>query len=454
MGMLTVSFLWYELGLRYTAADLLRNPTPASLAAQEPADSSDAKEREPAGYTAVPEELKGLSEEPDVEAVLPVGVHTASYLFMERFGYTDANNIQKLRVLLNCAWQEDEFRRRVQALVQRHPALRSSFVPDRRGKCWQVFRRSGEAPVWYKNLEHLSPEAAERFVNGFWQVLAQDGNSWKAAYFVLRGGQSALLFSAAHTITDGMSLYVVINDLCRGADALPEQDSLLRHRIRLIRSAEPLPEWIRGYYFGSEHPRTAAAHVKYGPDKWMAQTISFSREETEHLVRRALELGSTPYTYVQYCYAMALLEQRQASGLWLLTSESGRYADWKGDLEIVGDLTTLIPVWIRSGLTLKEFDETLTRLRAFRGISELDLTAAGVWKSFEEGIISNDFIEPDATVAEVELVDGRNRSGNSMTMRNGQLTIELRYPDVAAERERCRKTKETLEQWLKKENIT
>lgn len=453
LGMQAVACLRKALGLQYTVADLLRYPTPASLASLESADAYTENESTAECSIVVPKELTSLSEDPDVEIVLPVSTHIGSYLFMKRFGVTAANNEQRFLVLLDHAWSEKIFKHKIQTLIQRHPALRSSFASDRKGRHWQVFHKHGKAALWYKNLEHLSPEAAERFVNGFWQVIAQSGEIWKAAYFVLRGGQSVLLFSAAHTITDGMSIFVIINDLCRDTVDFTEADGLIRHRIRLIQSAESLPTWIREYYFGPDHAWTSRSQVNYTSGDWVAQTLKFTSDETEALIRKAIDLGVTPYTYVQYCYGMALLEQCRTSGLWLMTSESGRYADWEDDLDIVGDLTTLIPVWVSSEMTLKTFDGILTKLRAFPGLSELDFSSAGVWKSFEEGIISNDFIELDAMVVEAELVDSKKRSGNSMTMRNGQLEIELRHQDNEAERKRCEERKEKLERWLRKESI-
>ena len=174
LGMQLAALIQNKLDRQYSISDLFRRPTPALLAEYEPNVSQDNTVLSKTYIGTIPAELKSISDDENTQACFPVGVHTASYLLLNKIGLKGALNEERIRVLLNCAWTEKEFRDRVSFLTKNHPALRSYFVPDKRGRQWQLFLKNYEPALWYKDISALSPDAAERFINGFWQVISQD----------------------------------------------------------------------------------------------------------------------------------------------------------------------------------------------------------------------------------------------------------------------------------------
>lgn len=452
-GMRLSSMLWHRIGLRYSPRMIFKYPSPALLASQQPEEDiiTEPESGDAAYGHGIPGEIKSIASERDAEAVLPASIHTGSYLFMQKAGVSGAQNIQKLKVVLCFSLSEEEFGNRIHELTRIHPALRSSFAMDHNGKYWQIINKQWKPVTWYKDLCHLSPEAAERFISGFWQVILETDGTWKVAYFTIPDGKSILLFTADHTIVDGMSLFIITNDFCRDNLGTEEEDRLIDHRNRQLLSAKVIPAEINDYYFGKAPLKPYIINKNIGNEKYVTATIALSEEETKMLTKRALNMGIMPYTYIQYGYVSVLQRMLDKSEFWLMTSESGRYADWEGDLDIAGNLTLLIPIRIEKGMDINMFQEILTKLRDWPGLSETDLINTGIWNEFHEGIISNDFVQTDPLVEDMILVGGGNRGGNSMTMRNGRLIIELRHLDNEEERQKYEKMKGMLEKWLREE---
>ena len=82
----------------------------------------------------LPDELMPLKEDPNIIRVLPVSNATDIYLRMKRLGVSDRRNVTRARLLVSGILSEEAFCDRVEHLVRNHPALRSSFVQDQKGR--------------------------------------------------------------------------------------------------------------------------------------------------------------------------------------------------------------------------------------------------------------------------------------------------------------------------------
>ena len=451
-GMLLVSELARKYGLYCSMTDLFRCPTPMLLAAR--ASERDAEERgesvEPSRSPSLPEEIGAIAADGNVQAVFPVNNSALAYLIVRKDGLAGMLEDLRVRVLLDCAFTEAEFRDRVRALSRNHPALRSYFAEDSQGAYWQVFLKDAAQTAWFKDIRHLRGEAKERFIRGFWQVFDADKALWKAACLITEDHRSVILFSASHAIADGVSLSVIQNDLCGERYWERAEDGLLSHRRRLTAQKDELPEWVRRYYADADLSVKAFEHLSFSESAREAEELRFSEKDTKAMISRCFASGVMFYSWVQYCYGQALLELLDKEQLWLLTLEAGRYAQWGDELGIVGNLTVGIPVKVTRGQGIAAFNEDILKLRDVPCLSESPLTFSREWMGLYEGVTSVDFPAPVYPIAETELIGGKNRNGNSMKVVDGGLIIEMRHIDTPKEKKWAAQLKETFDKWLRK----
>ena len=452
LGMVLVSELARKNGLYCTMTDLFRHPTPMQLAAS--ATDQDAMERaerfEDAPALSLPEEIRSIAADSNVQAVFPVNNSVLSYLIVRKAGLSGAMEDLRIKLLLDCAFTEDEFRDRVRTLSRNHPALRSRFVEDSQGAYWQVFQKSAAQTVWFKDIRHLHGEAKERFIHGFWQVFDSDKALWKAACLITEDHRCVVLFSASHTIADGVSLSVIQNDLCGDHYRELAEDGLLLHRKRLICQKAELPEWVRQYYADPDLSVKAFEHLSFSKNNWEAEALRLSKKDTEEMMSRCFAAGIMFYSWVQYCYGQALLEVLNQEAIWLLTLEAGRYAHWGDELGIVGNLTVGIPVKITKGQGILAFNEDLLKLRDIPSLSDSPLAFSPEWLGLYEGVTSTSFPAPVYPITDVELINGKNRNGNSMQVVDGALIVEIRHIDNPKEKKWAVQLMKAFNEWLRK----
>ena len=452
LGMMLVSDLARKNRLYCSMTDLFRHPTPMLLAAS--VSDKDAKEYgesfDPSLPLPLPEEIRPIAADSNVQAVFPVNNSVLSYLIIRKAGFTGTLEDLRIKILLDRSFTEEEFRDRVKTLSRIHPALRSYFIEDSQGSYWQVFQKNADQSAWFKDIRHLQGEAKERFIHGFWQVFDSDKALWKAACLITEDNRSVILFSASHTIADGVSLSVIQNDLCGNRYRELAEDGLLLHRKRLVCQKTELPDWVRHYYADPDLSVKAFEHISFSENSWEAEELRFSKKDTEELMSRCFSSGIMFYSWVQYCYGQALLEVLNKEEIWLLTLEAGRYAQWGDELGIVGNLTVGIPVKVTKKQGILSFNEDILKLRDIPHLSESSLTFSPEWLGLYEGVSSNNFPAPVYPITGAELINGKNRNGNSMKVVDGELIIEIRYIDNPKEKKWAVKLKEIFYKWLQK----
>ena len=321
---------------------------------------------------------------------------------------------------------------------------------DSGGEYWQVFRKHADPAAWYKDIRHLETEDRERFLNGFWQVFDSDESLWKIACLITEDHKSVILFSISHTIADGVSLSVILNELCSEQFQKHEEDGLLFHRRILTHRKTELPEWVKEYYDGPDLSVKAFKHLSFSKNKWDAEELRLSKKETKECMTDCFASGIMFYSWVQFCYGQAILELLDRKEIWIMTLESGRYAQWGDELGIVGNLTVGIPVKVTKGQDITEFNEYILKLRDQPALSESSIAFSQKWIGLYEGVLSNDFPAPAYPIINIELINGEDRNGNSMKVVDGELIIEIRHIDSQEEKKWAEQLKEVFYHWLHK----
>ena len=458
-------------GIRLNTDLLKQYPTPALLAnalaagliertKQETGEEAKAFATEYSSREIIrlPEDMKARLEEENVEAVLPVSNNTLGFLDLKRYGVTGMLNEWNLKAFVDAAWDEEAFRERAQVLAQNHPALRSTFVTDKAGTCWQVIFKKKKLSCYYKDLRHLSKEAQENFLDGFQHVLTNNQELWKAACFCTGDDRSVVLLSASHTIVDAISVFVLLNELCADAFKNYTTDRYLEHRVRLCRDSSLMPDWIHSYYAKAtplknpeffKMPAGKGQGGKLEAQAYLKESVTLSSALTDVLRSSCRQSGVSPYEYVQYCFGQAMLDMLQRDEVWLMTLESGRYADWENELRIIGNMTLWLPVRMYRGQSLEDLHHELSILRSYPSLSDERLIYNDKWKGIYEGVVSNDFTGFMPPITSVLHPDTENRSGIGMYLEKQEgLAVVMRYAASSNMEEWYRNLAGRLCRWL------
>ena len=416
-----------QTGKHYTLSDLFLHPTPESLANAEKKSDIGGEE---AGEdpVPVPEELAVLRSDPHVEAVLRVSNSTFLYLSLSRFEVKDRRNVSRIRAELNGNFTQDEFRDRVRILVENHPALRSSFVQDDGKNFWQVIHTEKEVPAYYKDLRFLSSEAAERFIEGFWQVMEENGALFCAALFIVGDGKNVLLLRSDHSIADGMSLQVIQNELAAPDYRDLGVDDYISHRKRSLAAASVIPDFLYDYY-RDMHITTRSRELMHRSKKRETTLIRLTAEETARLQIRCASAGCTIYTQVQLCYAQVLLSIHGVDEIWLMHVDNGRDENQKEEMRLVGNIMAGMPIRITRSMRAAGLQWDLLRLHSFAGLPDARLMRPEDCRGIYESIISDDFAQLSGQFTSSRIVDRPDAGGNDMEIRNHELVIRFRHAD-------------------------
>lgn len=477
-AMMLISLLEEEGGYHLSMADLLKSPTPAKLAAWlsqvkpavmpagkaflegssrlNPTVSGEASQNPMAEplesglpQSLLSEELMTLKEDPNIIAVIPVSNATDIYLRMKRLKISDRRNVSKGKLFVSRSFSEEEFSGRVEHLVRNHPALRSSFVQDQQGRFRQVFYQTCQPVIYYKDIRMLSDGVKERFTDGFLKAMGEGEGLFQAACLLLSEEKSVILLCVDHTIADGISLQIIAQELTDPHYRQYEEDALLSHRERVLRDYRTPPAQILDYYRQAQPLWKSGETLRQDQPDRRVRRIRLTKEETRHLNQTLADRGIMLYSWVQYCYGRAWLDTIEGEEIWLLTLESGRYPDWKGDMRTVGNLIIGTPVAISRDLSAEAFQERLFLLRSGPWLSDSSILHDGKWQGIAEGITSNLFdglVKEDGSA--LELLEEHPRTGNSMELTDGELVIELRHPDQEKDNKLYDQVEVKLKAWL------
>ena len=450
LAMFLISSLREESGQSLSVADLFANPYPSSLAEilaekreeEAPAQSSDsawdaslllyAKDRSGPLYTAdrpgvfsIPPEISEIMEEEGAEAAFPADLSTAKFFMLEQFGASIGQKaVPRVRADLNCFFSEHVIREKVNNLIRRHPALRSHFVTDMRGKLWQVFLRQKEGSVWYKDISHLDRAAQEQFLSGFFKVMEEAGDALQVGCFRTDEERSTLLLSFDHSQADGFSIKLMVNELA-GDEKKRESDRFYEYRAKRLRHGNDFPGELREYYRSLE-PTYGRRQGPFGRANDAAvRIILLTREQTEKITRLCGRKNLTVSAFVNYCYGKCLLMMTGREELLLSCLFSGRDPAFRGSEEIVGNLVFPIPVRICAGMTFEEFGRSLMILWEYPYITDTKAYARLLHYDLEGCIVSRDLQLLHENIIFWDDYSDQNLMGNCLELRDGRLKIIL-----------------------------
>ena len=430
-----------EEGLEVTVEELFRTPTPAMLAGcarhvavpdQEKKDScaDDPGRTEELHWKGwLPQELAELAEDERTEAVYPADPSTAFYLFLQESGssYTRGNRI-RFRIRSKKGYTEAAFRERVKQITAKHPVLRSSFVRTKDGKPYQVFWKETEPSVYYKDLHSLSEEARERFLDGFFQVMEEEGSLFSAACFPADDSFCELLLCLRHVLTDGLSLYEVIRELT--ADSiLPGTDAFYLWREKLMQEEDRIPPELQEHYkdFGEKMLLPSGKGTKDFTVR--VRKLSLDPDKTRAIQESCAREGVSLVTFAEYCYGKSLLSATGRDWIWFSHLYSGRSPELPGSEAIVGNLFYTMPVRISSRMSVQEFQEELLLPWRYPYSRQNSLYRRLNRFIIEEGLVSNNFTEFGGNVLQARDIQENTRTGHAVENKDGCLTITLRHFD-------------------------
>ncbi|WP_190120132.1 non-ribosomal peptide synthetase, partial [Streptomyces flavofungini] len=248
-----------------------------------------------------------------------------------------------------------------QALLDRHPALRTAFVPDADGHLVQLVVDGARLPYAYTDLGHLTEAAQDE---AFEDLLAAD----LTAHFdpadppmlrlhLVRLGDERfeLVLSSHHVLFDGWSVPPLVGDLLRcyaddghaggqpGARGFGDFLAWLAER-----DTDASARAWRQELGGLEEPTLLAPVTGSGGSLGIGQVdVPLSTEQARDLTRTAAELGLTLNTLVQGAWALLLAQVTGRQDVVLGSGVAGRPPELPGVDSIVGMFLNTLPVRVR-----------------------------------------------------------------------------------------------------------
>ncbi len=431
-AMSMIPLLQKKTGKRYSVPEIFKNPTPAKLAVlHNESDEPDKPANEPersGDLFILPESMKELAKHENVEAVYPADISTSWMIILEKIAPKDLGGLySELRVDLKRTFTEAEINERVKEIVTRHPVLRSYGMVDNRGEFWQVFLKQSETTVWYRDLKHLEKDAQDRYMSGFFKVMEEKALPFQIGCFPLSDERCSLLIRVNHSLADGFSLIILINELT--GESLPaEDDKYFEYRNRQIGMGGYYPEDFREYYSGlGDDAYTRMTRPVWGTDDYEAirGELCLSEDRTGNLIAYCSKNETTLSEYVEYCYGKALLKVFQKHEVWYFHSFSGRDPGFAYVNGIIGNLARNVPVCIREGMTKEDFEKGY--MLPWKYPYALEMKEYRQLKPYQlkYGIVSRIFPGNNDVVEYINDHPQRPGHSNHFVIENGRLKIAL-----------------------------
>lgn len=253
---------------------------------------------------------------------------------------------------------------RVDRMVRRHPALRSTFFRDGEA-LMQRIGEEGRVSIFEKDLTALSEAATEAFIQGFWHALddGEDALLSVAVFRVRRGFE--VLTRMAHVVVDAVSSGILLRELLSGDIPLGEDSFLAAQRALTLRRRDAAADiaFFRRYLRDAEPLRTErmGGFVPVGTPFEIRRVVvgpARLREIQEYCRGRGISLS----VLCQYLYGQTLRLVSGKPAIILLCAFSGRT---ERNVDAVGNFFTILPVRFSDGMTLQQFQLDLLTLQTY-----------------------------------------------------------------------------------------
>lgn len=453
-GTMALAMLGKRYGIHASIVDLFQNPKPMELArlfeVKKSTESSRIKQNPETASFILPQKIQLLAQREEAEAVYPADLVSAHFAFLEETGsaFAAGDLHFNLRADLKLVFSETELRRRVSALMRRHPVLRSYFAKDDEGKRWQIFRKEMEVPVWYRSLEGMGEDARERFLSGFFRVMDEEKAAFQVACFPTGKDSCTVLLRLTHTQVDGMSYVVLLNELVGG---VPEgHDAFYAYREKRLNSRLHFPKELQAYYqeFDGSYrlPRTSVRNV----DSMDERRISLTAEQTSRLIARCSQWEITLPFYVEYCFGCGLLTVLDRETVWFSHVFSGRDSSFEGSESIVGNLICSLPVRLKRGMSPAQFQKDLMIPWSYPYIIDTEEFKGLNRHNIEFGVVSRIFPSLHDKIAFFTDYPEAFSRGLYLEMTEGKLKVVLRYPKNVTEQKTLDMLEDTMTRLIMK----
>ncbi len=301
--------------------------------------------------------------------------------------------------LSSVIYTEEEFRNRIEILLKRHPALRSHIAFENGAPVQTIsemeevsFASLKEAQkglgsqngkntfclvdyIDLRGLEDKRKEASDagedlnaaqiEYIENFKKELmgclarSEKVYAFEAAYFQISNTRSAIVFTGNHASMDGTSMNILMQELiCR---ELAEKEDCYRQFLTYIEKRENIERAI-GFYTEYLKDAVFSTLPKVEPKEnyqpaFNGRTISLGKAGTEKIYAQSKEERVSPIGYIMYLYGQGLLETLNKDALIMQILTFGRGVPVSGMDQAVGCFIEYIPVVIRKGDTVNQFQE-------------------------------------------------------------------------------------------------
>lgn len=255
----------------------------------------------------------------------------------------------------------DAFAAAWQSLVDRHPALRTSFLAERAGKPLAVVRRRVRVELDRDDLSGLDASAQGAALEGYVETTRRRGFALERAPLLRLGlfrlGPRAFRFvlGVHHLLIDGWSTPLLFQELFalyeahvggRPGDALPARRPFRDYVMWLqARDRNRAEAFFRGYLRGVTEPTPLVVdHEPRGVTRYEDLVVTLPPGEAEALTALARERGVTLATIAYAAWATLLARYTGEREIVFGVTLAGRPAELVGSEHMIGMFVATLPL--------------------------------------------------------------------------------------------------------------
>ncbi|WNG44100.1 amino acid adenylation domain-containing protein [Archangium minus] len=299
-----------------------------------------------------------------IEDIYPLSPLQQGMLFHSLYAPEAGQHLLQITCTLEGAVELAHFEAAWQHVLDRQPALRTSFTWEELEEPLQVVHRSVSVPLTRRDWSHLTPEAQRREVAS---LLEEDrrrgfelGQTPLMRLLLARTGPRThtFIWSCHHLLLDGWSLGLLLKECLDAYHALARGKPPARTVTRPYRdyiawlkqqSVEQAEDFWRKQLAGFSAPTplpVARATTGEGPSHGRS-SLALSEETSERLRALARTHALTPNTLFQGAWALLLSRYSGQSDVVFGTTVAGRPASLEGSHSMVGMFINTLPVRTR-----------------------------------------------------------------------------------------------------------
>jgi amino acid adenylation domain-containing protein len=260
----------------------------------------------------------------------------------------------------------DRLRRAWDAVVARHPALRTSFAWRGLPRPLQRVHRSAGIPWTVEDWTALEPAEVEPALERWLAADRARGFAldraplMRCALFAVRGGAHWFAWSLHHAVADGWSTSRVLDEVLglyrawsAGREAAPAPARPFRDFAAWLaeRDADAAERYWRGVLAGFESPTPLGIDrpaVPGAAPRHANRRVTLSAERTRGVQEAARRMRVTPGTLLMGAWGLLLSRYAGEDDVVFGTTVSGRPAELEGVEEMVGLFINTLPVRMRT----------------------------------------------------------------------------------------------------------